>query len=87
MSNTQTLIYIGASLPRGRLQRFTVFKDGLTPYAAKLAAEYPALRQLIVPLSRFRDALAELAKTGSRLHEAQRLLNEQLKPASTSYTF
>lgn len=71
---TDSLIYVGRSLPGGRLQRYTVFKNGLPEHVKRLCAQYQPLRQLIVPSAQLRDAQAELLRTGSRLHTMQRQL-------------
>lgn len=61
-------IYVGPSLPQGRLQRFTVFRDGFTPYMQSVIAQYPDVARLTVPVAEFGQALTDLDRRGSALN-------------------
>lgn len=59
-------IYIGPSLPGGRLPRYTVFKGGALPaHVAALADEHKSIKRLIVPVSQLAEAERRLADRSS----------------------
>lgn len=59
-------IYIGPSLPGGRLPRYTVFKGGALPaHVAALADEHKSIKRLIIPVSQLAEAERRLADRSS----------------------
>lgn len=72
-------IYVGPSLPQGRLQRFTVFRDGFTPYMQALIAEYPEIERLTVPVMKFGQSLNDIDRRGSALNTVYTQFSLNLK--------
>jgi len=62
---SETLIYIGPSLSRGRLAQYTTFRGGLPERVEALKEEYPKLGRLIVPVSQLSEAKARAATVGT----------------------
>lgn len=60
-------IYIGRSLPRGKLEQYTVFANGIPAHVQKLIDTQPLLRELIVSVSNVQEARRQLATPASRL--------------------
>lgn len=64
--NPEPSMYIGPSLPNGQLAKNTIFKAGvLLPHVEKLIHNCPAIKQLIVPVSKLAAAQAKLADRSS----------------------
>lgn len=63
---TEASIYIGPSLPGGKLNRTALFKGGKLPkHIEQLANECPAIKALIVPVSKLAAAEVKLSQTAS----------------------
>lgn len=62
----ETTIYIGPSLPSGQLARYTVFRNGKAlPHVAQLVEQCPAMKALIVPVSKLADTERKLLNSAS----------------------
>ena len=62
----ETTIYIGPSLPSGQLARYTTFLNGeVLPHVAQLIEECPAMKALIVPVSKLADTERKLLNSAS----------------------
>lgn len=62
-------VYVGPALRAPlSLPRFTVFAGGTPPEVEALARRTPALRALIVPVSRLAEASKAVRQKGSLLH-------------------
>src|SRR5699024_12103901 len=49
-------VYAGPNVPGGVLSQFTVFREGvLAPHVKQIVERYPAIKRLIVPVSRLRS--------------------------------
>lgn len=62
-------IYIGQSLPGGRLGRFSLFK-GFPEYLKDIEEELPELRSLFVPVKEFNQAQVAVDTAGTSLNVA-----------------
>lgn len=70
-------IYVGPSLPRGKLVKNTVFAEAYPAHIAELIKAHPTIDQLIVPTSKLQKAKLELAQKGSLLNElSKKIINE-----------
>lgn len=59
-------IYVGPNLPGGKLSRYTVFKNGaMMPHVAKLIEANPAIKSLIVPVSKLAETEQKLQDSSS----------------------
>lgn len=59
-------MYIGPSLPNGQLNKNTIFKNGvLLPHVYDLIHNCPAIKHLIVPVSKLAAAQAKLSDRSS----------------------
>lgn len=69
------LVYVGSSLPKGTLQQFSVFKNGIPSFLNEHIEKCPAINELMVPISQLNETRENLAVVGSREHT----LNELIK--------
>ena len=61
---TEPVVYLGPAIPR-LISHGTVFSDGKIPaYLEARAKKIPAIRGLIVPVSRYAEAAKELRSPG-----------------------
>ena len=68
-SKSEKLIYIGPSLSRGRLPRYSIFIGGLPIHLEGEFSKCPKLAKLFVPISKLSEAEKELEKPGTPLHK------------------
>lgn len=68
-SKSKKLIYIGPSLSRGRLPRFSIFIGGLPTHLEGELSGCPKLAKLFVPIGKLSEAEKELEKPGTPLHK------------------
>ena len=68
-SKSEKLIYIGPSLSRSRLPRFSIFIGGLHNHLEGELSRCPKLAKLFVPIGKLSEAEKELEKTGTPLHK------------------
>lgn len=62
----ETTIYIGPSLPSGQLARYTVFRNGnALPHVSQLIEQCPAMKALIVPVSKLAEKERKLKDSAS----------------------
>lgn len=61
-----TVVYIGPTFP-GIAKQNTIYNNGIPAGLARKAKEKPVVASLIVPVSQFAAASAELVKDGSAL--------------------
>jgi hypothetical protein len=71
----EPVIYIGESLPGGSLQQFSIYKNGLPPVLEAHIEKCPAIREMLVPVSKLAETRANLPVQGSREHT----LNTQIQ--------
>lgn len=83
MAQIKPKIYIGPSFPNGKLQRFTVFNNGYTPYMTKLRAQYPEINQLVVPVAKLSESMQLLQRKGSALNVVYNKLKTKLGGKTT----
>jgi hypothetical protein len=63
---TESTIYVGPSIPGGRLSTFTVFKNGnLMHHVEQLLVECKAIKSLIVPVSKLTATQQKLKDSSS----------------------
>ena len=61
---TEPVVYLGPAIPR-LISHGTVFSDGKIPaYLEAMAKKIPAIRGLIIPVSRYAEAAKELRSPG-----------------------
>lgn len=66
IQNPEATIYTGPALPGGQLARYTVFREGkMMPHIQALADECPALKKMIVPVSRLAETERKLSDSSS----------------------
>lgn len=80
------VVYVGPTLGRDGLAQYRVFKAGpLPPAVLALAARYPELSGLMVPVARLTQARADLRRPGHPLQAAaQALLTAYRQAGRTS---
>ncbi|GAB7078765.1 hypothetical protein JCM14635_04380 [Megalodesulfovibrio paquesii] len=80
------MVYVGPTLGRDGLAQYRVFKAGpLPPAVLALAARYPGLSGLMVPVARLTQARADLRRPGHPLQAAaQALLTAYRQAGRTS---
>lgn len=62
----ETTIYLGPSLPSGQLARYTTFRNGEPlPHVKMLIDECPAMKFLIVPVSKLAETERKLKESAS----------------------
>lgn len=62
----ETTIYLGPSLPSGQLARYTVFRNGeALPHVKQFVEECPAMKFLIVPVSKLAETERKLKDSAS----------------------
>lgn len=61
----EAVIYIGETLSNGVLQQHSIFINGVPSFLNEHVEACPAIRQLMVPISRFAESKARLAEQGS----------------------
>ena len=75
-----TFVYIGPSLPNGRLMSNTILSgnfEAVTEYYKDAIEEYPSVEGLIVPLSQLADSKAKASKSGNGVYNrCQKVLGE-----------
>ncbi|MRN51989.1 hypothetical protein [Paenibacillus monticola] len=72
-----TRMYLGPSLPGGRLLQSTVFRGGIPAYLQPLLTEQPGVDDLIVPLDEIAGVQARITQTGTAEYVAyQKLLGK-----------
>lgn len=67
-----TFIYVGPSIPRGRLKENDVFRgtrSDVLKYLADLVEQYPQIPRLIVPTNRLADISGKVKKPGNIAHK------------------
>lgn len=78
-ATVESTIYVGPTLPNGLLNRFTVFYEGrYLPHIEALREKSPALRGLIVPISRFAEARKNASEAGHILNLYSRRVFEEI---------
>lgn len=73
--NKEAVIYIGQSLSSGILQQYSVFNNGIPAHLDPYIEKCPAIKQLIIPISKLAEAKNSLLVTGSR----ENVLNQQIQ--------
>lgn len=74
------VIYVGPTLKKGLLSRYTVFRDGEFPKSIQeLREKSPALRGLFVPVSMLASARRRVATKGDILNTYVTRLRDELK--------
>lgn len=77
------MVYVGPTLGRHGLGQYRVFKAGvLPPEIQALAAQYPELPKLIVPVARLTQARADLRQAGHPLQAAAQAVLTAYRPES-----
>lgn len=61
----EPMIYVGPNLREGRLSSFMVFKREYPPFLTTLMEQKPALKKLIVPLSKLKQAKENVKQPGT----------------------
>ena len=76
----ERLIYCGPSLPGGLLQRYTIYKGGISVHLNDVIEQCPAIKSLFVPYARLQVVNAAIQSTGSlenlRYREIQKFIQE-----------
>ncbi|MBP1924594.1 hypothetical protein J2Z76_000447 [Sedimentibacter acidaminivorans] len=63
--NIETLVYCGPSFA-GRLQQFSIYKNGIPPYIDKEMEKCPSISKLFVPISKLAITREKLRNQGSK---------------------
>lgn len=61
----KTLIYCGPNLPKGILNRFTVYRGGIPKHIDPYLEECPAIKRLFVPVDDMSSFLTKAAEPGT----------------------
>lgn len=67
-----TLVYIGPSLPYGKMRSSMILngtEEEIDGFLAKIKEQYPEVTHLLVPPDRLTDALEKVARKGTILHK------------------
>lgn len=67
-----TLVYIGPSLPYGKMRSSMILngtEEEIDGFLAKIKEQYPEVTHLLVPPERLTDALEKVARKGTILHK------------------
>ncbi|WP_333593581.1 hypothetical protein [Anaerospora hongkongensis] len=67
-AKTESLIYVGPSVPGGTLLRFTVFRGGKPKHLAKLLEDCKEIDRLFVPITKLSEALTKIDRPGTPMH-------------------
>lgn len=67
-AKTESLIYVGPSVPGGTLLRFTVFRGGKPKHLAKLMEDCKEIDRLFVPVVKLSESLAKINRPGTPMH-------------------
>lgn len=74
------VVYVGPTIKRGLLTRYTVFRDGGFPASIQeLREKSPALRGLFVPVSMLASARVRVKTKGDILNTYVTRLSDELK--------
>lgn len=68
----ETMVYIGPSLPGGKLKSNKIFigtKQEIEGELSGIIEEYPMIRHLVVPISQLADKKAKVKISGNILHK------------------
>lgn len=79
ISKTKARIYVGPSLPKGVLARFTAFSDGVPPHVAELMEKSSALKGLLVPVARLSQARKDVETKGTLLNLYASKVRDEIK--------
>lgn len=63
-----SLIYCGPNLPKGVLNQFTVFQNGISKHIDSYIEECPAIKRLIVPVDEFTSFVSKSTEPGTSEH-------------------
>lgn len=76
----ESTIYAGPNVPGGGLSQFSVFKNGiLAPHIKQIIARFPAIKRLIVPVSKLAAVQSKLADQTSAEHAQFQACLEEFK--------
>lgn len=81
-TNGETYIYIGPSLPKGKLKSNTVLqgtKEEVEEHLKEIAEEYPEVKRLIVPTSRLGESKMKLKAQGNGLYNSYTKIAERMR--------
>lgn len=67
-TKAEPVIYVGSTLPNGILFRYTVFCGNFPPHIVELMDKSPALRGLMVPISKLQQAKKDVETQGHILN-------------------
>lgn len=67
-SVTETVIYVGESLPNGVLSQYNIFTNGVPTILEEDIKKCPAIKQLMVPISALNETRSQMEKQGSMEH-------------------
>lgn len=59
------VIYCGPNLPRGILNQYTIYQNGIPAHLEKYTAACPAVVRLFVPVGQLTDTASAVAKAGT----------------------
>lgn len=77
---TETLVYVGESLPGGALQKHSLFKNGVIPGFLQTHIEKcPAIKELIVPVASLPVTRIQLMVSGSRENTLNSLVQKYIR--------